>query len=104
MSTTAFNSSTVNSSVPAVSHNAPVEIRAVFGTMACLPFLCNGVLCVVILRPRSMLSSSYNVLVVVLAITDALTGTLKFELQTHRKINPLQIHRHIITGELRGRD
>ena len=87
MSTTAFNSSTVNSSVPAVSHNAPVEIRALFGTIACLSFLCNGVLFALILRARSMLSSSYNVLVLVLAITDALTGTLEFELNLNLNLN-----------------
>ena len=69
--------SAANASHPAAPYNAPLHIRAMFGTIAAVSFLCNGLLCVVILRGRLLLLNSYNVLVFVLAVTDSLTGNME---------------------------
>ncbi|XP_032232361.2 allatostatin-A receptor-like [Nematostella vectensis] len=52
----------------------PREISAMFGSIAALSVLGNAILCVVIARRRSMLKKTYNVLILNLAICDALMG------------------------------
>ena len=52
----------------------PTHLRAFYGTVGVMSILCNGVLILVILRQPRMLRHSYNVLVLSLAITDAITG------------------------------
>ena len=44
------------------------------GTIACLAFCSNLLLCVVIMKKRSMLKKPYNILILNLAITDLITG------------------------------
>ena len=48
--------------------------RPILGVIAVLSFVCNGILCAVMLKTLSMLRKSYNVLIFVLAVTDCLTG------------------------------
>ncbi|KAL9950273.1 hypothetical protein ACROYT_G042749 [Oculina patagonica] len=49
-------------------------LRVTFGAIAALAFLGNGLVCAVILRSRTMLKNSYNLLILSLAFTDMFTG------------------------------
>jgi hypothetical protein len=51
-----------------------VPLQVAFGFIAVTAFLSNGLLCYVILTNRQMLTSSYNVFIFSLAVTDLLTG------------------------------
>ena len=53
-------------------------VRFVLAVIAVLAFLFNGVICLVVLRKRSILKQSYNVFIFALAIVDTLTGNLIF--------------------------
>ena len=63
-------------SPPSSSHSG-IVIQAVFGVIALLSFLGNFLFCVVLLRKRKryLLKKPYNILLLVLAVTDMLTGT-----------------------------
>ena len=50
--------------------------QLVMGIIGVLSFFCNGALCLVVLRKRSMLKSSYNLVIFTLAVTDTLTGNI----------------------------
>lgn len=74
----AFNNTTVTEfsteeSPPSSSHSG-IVIQAVFGVIALLSFLGNFLFCVVLLRKRYLLKKPYNILLLVLAVTDMLTG------------------------------
>lgn len=49
-------------------------LRVTFGVIASLALLGNGLVCAVILRSRSMLKNSYNLMILSLAFTDMFTG------------------------------
>ena len=49
-------------------------LRVTFGVIASLALLGNGLVCAVILRSRSMLQNSYNLMILSLAFTDMFTG------------------------------
>ena len=51
-----------------------MALRVSMGIIAVLSILSNGLLIAVFLRNRSLLRSSYNVLILSLAITDMTTG------------------------------
>ena len=71
------NNSTVG---PEVYHEALSEphmaLRVSMGIIASVAFFSNGLLVVVFLRNRSLLRTSYNVLILSLAVTDMTTGRL----------------------------
>ena len=79
-----FNSSqSINSSDTAALtesnisvHNLLSTLRIVFGIIACLSVLGNGLVCSVILKKRNNLRNSYNLMILALAIVDTLTGML----------------------------
>ena len=50
------------------------ETHIINGVIAAFSFISNGLLCVIILRKKAMLKSSYNILILTLAVTDTLTG------------------------------
>ena len=54
----------------------PPERRALFGIVGVLSILCNGALCIVVIRKRKMLRNSYNVFVLILAVMDTITGNV----------------------------
>ena len=60
---------------PPLSNHSGITMQAVFGVIALLSFLGNFLFCVVLLRKRCLLKKPYNMLLLVLAITDMLTGT-----------------------------
>lgn len=51
-----------------------MALRVSMGIIAVLSILSNGLLIAVFLRNRSLLRSSYNVLILSLAVTDMTTG------------------------------
>ena len=53
---------------------APTALRAFYATVGVLSFICNGTLCIVVLRNKKMLKNAYNLLVLTLAVTDTATG------------------------------
>ncbi len=57
-----------------VDYNVSDVYKFVFGGIAIVSILGNFLLCVAICRRRSLLSKTYNMLVLSLAITDMLTG------------------------------
>ena len=57
-----------------VDDNVRNFYKSIFGGIAVASFLGNFLLCVVIGRRRSLLSKTYNKLLLSLAITDMLTG------------------------------
>ncbi len=57
-----------------VDYNVSDVYKFFFGGIAIVSFFGNFLLCVAICRRRSLLSKTYNVLVLSLAITDMLTG------------------------------
>lgn len=57
-----------------VDYNVSNVYKFIFGGIAIVSFLGNLLLCVAICRRRSLLSKTYNMLVLSLAITDMLTG------------------------------
>ena len=61
-------------SLPSSNHSG-IAMQAVFGVIALLSFLGNFLFCVVLLRKRYLLKKPYNILLLVLAVTDMLTGT-----------------------------
>ncbi|XP_001637411.2 G-protein coupled receptor 83 [Nematostella vectensis] len=65
---------TNTSRVHAADPDAPSPFRALFGAVACLSLFGNLLLCVVMVRRRSMLRKTYNVLILNLACADSLTG------------------------------
>ena len=54
-------------------------LRVAFGIIALEACVSNGLLCVVILKNRKMLRSAYNLLIFSVAVTDLLTGNIKFK-------------------------
>ena len=52
-----------------------VVLRAVFGSIAFLSIFGNLFFCVVLLRKRCLLKKAYKILLIVLAMTDMVTGT-----------------------------
>lgn len=60
-------------SLPSSNHSGDT-MQAVFGIIAFLSFLGNLVFCVVLVRKRYLLKKPYNILLLVLAVTDMLTG------------------------------
>ncbi len=62
-------------SLPSSNHSG-VTLQAVFGIISFLSFFGNLVFCVVLLRKRYLLKKPYNILLLVLAVTDMLTGTI----------------------------
>lgn len=59
------------------NEHSPV-IAAVCGLIAFFSFFGNLLLCIVLLKRRSMLTKPYNVLIFNLAVTDMLTGKVYF--------------------------
>ena len=55
--------------------DTPPVLRAIYGVIGALAILSNGFFCFVILKTPRMLRSSYNVLILSLAMTDTATGT-----------------------------
>lgn len=55
-------------------NHSRTTLRVTFGVIASLALLGNGLVCAVILRSRSMLKNSYNLMIVSLAFTDMCTG------------------------------
>ena len=55
--------------------DAHPTMRVLFGVVAGLSVVGNTLLCVVMLRRRTMLRKTYNILIFNLAIADLLTGT-----------------------------
>lgn len=53
-----------------------LALRVSMGIIAVLSICSNGLLILVLLRNRSLLRSSYNVLILSLAVTDMTTGNL----------------------------
>lgn len=51
-----------------------LALRASMGVIAVISICSNGLLILVLLRNRSLLQSSYNVLILSLAVTDMATG------------------------------
>lgn len=51
-------------------------VRVTFGVIALLAVSGNGLVCAVILRCRSMLKNSYNLMILSLAFTDMFTGKM----------------------------
>lgn len=49
-------------------------LRVTFGVIASLALLGNALVCAVILRSRTMLKNSYNLMILALAFTDMFTG------------------------------
>ena len=75
------NPSSNESSVPPtrpyhdkVDYDVSNVYKFIFGGIAIVSILGNFILCVAIFRRRSLLSKTYNMLVLSLAITDMLTG------------------------------
>ena len=56
------------------SNRSGIAMQAVFGVIALLSFLGNLLFCVVLLRKKCLLKKPYNILLLVLAVTDMLTG------------------------------
>lgn len=76
--TTEFSTETTEFSTeesPPSSSHSGIVIQAVFGIIALLSFVGNFLFCVVLLRKRYLLKKPYNILLLVLAVTDMLTGT-----------------------------
>lgn len=61
-----------------ISNEHSVVMTAVCGFIALFSFTGNLLLCIVILKRRSMLTKPYNVLIFNLAVTDMLTGEDNF--------------------------
>ena len=57
-------------------HDSNVTLRVIFGIIAFLSLLGNGLVCTVILKRRNNLRNSYNLMILALAIVDTLTGML----------------------------
>ena len=57
-----------------VDYNVSNVYKFIFGGIAVVSFVGNFLLCVAICRRRSLLSKTYNMLVLSLAVTDMLTG------------------------------
>lgn len=76
------------------SNSSGVALQLVFGFIAFFSFFGNLVFCVVLLRKRCLLKKPYNILLLVLAITDMFTGnklntnTLHFQ-SIYKKISNL---------------
>lgn len=62
-------------SLPSSNRSGVIARQAVFGVIAVLSFLGNLLFCVVLLRKKCLLKKPYNILLLVLAVTDMLTGT-----------------------------
>ena len=54
----------------------PTGRRVLYGIVGILSICCNGALCAMVFRNKKMLKNSYNVLVLVLAFVDTVTGTV----------------------------
>ena len=54
--------------------NTRISLRVTFGVIAALALLGNALVCAVILRSRTMLKNSYNLMILALAFTDMFTG------------------------------
>lgn len=61
-----------------ISKEHSLVVTAVCGFIAIFSFIGNLLLCIVILKRRSMLTKPYNVLIFNLAVTDMLTGEICF--------------------------
>lgn len=59
-----------------ISEEHSLVVTAVCGLIAVFSFIGNLLLCIVILKRRSMLTKPYNVLIFNLAVTDMLTGEI----------------------------
>lgn len=68
------HSPSANSTIATDGREYPKELRIVFGLIALLAFLSNGLLCVMIGKRSTILKKPYNTLVFALALTDSLTG------------------------------
>ena len=87
-----------NCTSPAVpSEGSDIALHVLFGVIASLAFISNGVLILIVLRNKSMLKSSYNVLILCLAVTDMLTGNVPY-------INNFNLtKRFVLSGYILGR-
>lgn len=63
-----------------ISKEHSLVVTAVCGFIAIFSFIGNLLLCIVILKRRSMLTKPYNVLIFNLAVTDMLTGEICFNI------------------------
>ena len=54
----------------------PTGRRGLYGIVGILSICCNSALCAIVFRNKKMLKKSYNMLVLVLAFVDTVTGTL----------------------------
>lgn len=59
-----------------ISEEHSLVVTTVCGFIAVVSFIGNFLLCIVILKRRSMLTKPYNVLIFNLAVTDMLTGEI----------------------------
>ena len=53
----------------------PPDRRTLFAVVGVLSILCNGALCIVVIKNKRMLRNSYNVFILILALMDTVTGT-----------------------------
>ena len=65
--------STENTVLPP-GNTSGVALQVVFGIIAFLSFFGNLLFCVVLLRKRCLLKKAYNISLLVLAVTDMVTG------------------------------
>lgn len=68
------NDTITGTNEPELSGELHMALRVSMGIIAVFSILSNGLLIAVFLRNRSLLRSSYNVLILSLAITDMTTG------------------------------
>ena len=73
LTTTATNC--ISPAVP--SQGSDAALHVLFGVTASLAFSSNGVLILIMLRNTTMLKFAYNVLILCLAATDMLTGSIR---------------------------
>ncbi|KAJ7370776.1 hypothetical protein OS493_029765 [Desmophyllum pertusum] len=74
MNNTSTNTTSWSTNTQRGDNKPHVMLQILFGFIALLAFCGNGLLCIVILRRRRFLRSSYNLVIFSLAVTDMLTG------------------------------
>jgi len=92
----AFSTNNTNSADNKTSIDySRATLRVTFGVIASLALLGNGLVCAVILRSRSMLKNSYNMMILYLAFTDLFTGrvrVIKAKLNSWNKTNLAELN------------
>lgn len=66
----------MNNTTSSMVPDASPTMRVLFGVVAGLSVVGNMLLCIVMIRRRTMLRKTYNILIFNLAVADMLTGNL----------------------------